>query len=219
MVDATLEIPVKTSNEPKWQLDWTFPVNPVASALKKTKVVLRAENKDPEFASQFKYIVISWTSSSKGLGFFAEDQWALASTGDAPANAPAGTPAAAPAGTPAGAPAGTPQAASAPGSAPAPVPAPSRAKPGLITLRQSATGKDAAVLRVPSHATNKWTMNIAPSDAAKPFMVKPGGWIELEFEGIVGPAGAFSFTILENWAQKDTTYFRDSLNISVTHET
>ncbi|CAK7218948.1 hypothetical protein SEUCBS140593_003727 [Sporothrix eucalyptigena] len=284
VVDATLEIPVKTSNEPKWQLDWTFPVNPVASALKKNKVVLRAENKDPEFASQFKYIVISWTSSSKGLGFFAEDQWALASTGDAPANAPAGTPAAAPAaapagtlagtpagahgasagtpagapaaastpagtpagvpaGTPAGAPAGTPQAASAPDGAPAvvpapapapapaafadpaptpapaPVPAPSRAKPGLITLRQSATGKDAAVLRAPSHATSKWTMNIAPSDAAKPFMVKPGGWIELEFEGIVGPAGAFSFTILENWAQKDTTYFRDSLNISVTHET
>ena len=59
-------------------------------------------------------------------------------------------------------------------------------------------------------------MNIDPSDSVEPITLKSGDWIELEFEGIVGPAGAYNFTILEDWAEKETSYYRNTLSINVT---
>ncbi|KAI1109254.1 hypothetical protein F5Y14DRAFT_40251 [Nemania sp. NC0429] len=211
IVNPPITTPVMHSNEHKWQLDWALPVNPVASALKKNKVVLRAENKDPGLACQFKHIVINWTSTTKGTALFSEDSWAVATSDASGTSGNASDTSSDAPGTPA-----TPGTPGTPGDAPGASGNASRTSGGLITLRQSPTGKSAAVLRTPSHGGTKWTMNVDPSDSVEPITLKPGDWIELEFAGIVGPAGAYNFTIRENWAEENTSYYKDTLSINVT---
>ena len=264
-----------TPNKEKFYLEWTR-INgkhAVPVALQRSRIWLRGANVDPIRSANFKQVILSFTSGSKGVNLFTEDAWLLsddphaqqakAASPDNSSNAmssSSGTASTAQASTPeepigserqktdpsdkssaTTAPAVTATtteierqaaakdhdailvdrpppvlSASSPNRAPTSNPMTKTSEKatspitdiketgihtpsGIVTLRQKISGDHKAILKPPKKAGVKWTMLLDTEAADGVLRLAPGDWVEVEWEGNVGPAGSYAFTINEDY--------------------
>lgn len=86
---------------------------------------------------------------------------------------------------------------------------------GVITLRQQLTGPDMAILKAPTKVGAKWLVLLDTSGADGVLRLGPGDWVEVGWEGRVGPAGTYALTVNENWNETVQSYFRADIKVAV----
>ena len=87
---------------------------------------------------------------------------------------------------------------------------------GNVVLRQKVSGPHPAILKgPPAKMGPKWRVVIDTAGPDDILRLAPGDYVELELDGVLGPAGTYKMDITEDWNSDEKRYFKAPIEIKV----